>query len=73
MTANFIHPTQISIPAEFLTPLYGLIPSFLIPFIIEWINEKRQRGNLRKYMYKINYDHDKLDASTVERDRKIIC
>jgi hypothetical protein len=39
MTANFIQPTQISIPAEFLTPLYGLIPSFLIPFVKGKIND----------------------------------
>lgn len=29
---------------------------------------KIDRGNLRKYMDKINYDHDKLDATIIEKE-----
>lgn len=37
---NFIHEQQI--PKEFWTPFYGILASFLIPFIIREIIEKRK-------------------------------
>ena len=38
LSANFIQSSTVSIPPEFWTPLYGLIPGFFIPSIISWLN-----------------------------------
>jgi YVTN family beta-propeller protein len=54
LTANFIVPTKISIPQEYLIGLYGVILSFLIPSIASWFNKKRQRKYLSMYKTKID-------------------
>jgi YVTN family beta-propeller protein len=64
LSANFIEPTQVSIPPEFWAPLYGLIPGFFIPSIISWLNGKRQRTHLRQYINDIG----KLDKGTIEKN-----
>ena len=61
LNANFI--TSTSIPAEFWTPLYALIPGFLIPSIIAWLAGRRQRKYVRKSLEYIG----KMDRSTIEK------
>jgi YVTN family beta-propeller protein len=61
LNANFI--TSTSIPAEFWTPLYGLIPGFFIPSIIAWLAGRRQRKYVRKSLEYIG----KMDRSTIEK------
>jgi YVTN family beta-propeller protein len=64
LTANFIQPNQVSLPPEFWTPLYGLIPGFFIPSVISWLNGKRQRKYFGECLDKIG----KLDKKVLERD-----
>ena len=54
LNANFINSVPISIPQEYLVGLYGVILSFIIPSIAMWINAKRQRGYLKRYIEKID-------------------
>lgn len=71
LIANFI-PNPPLLPPEFLTAFWGaisaIITSFLIPSILGWINAKRQRRNLREYINKIDYQHDRLDDGTVRKE-----
>lgn len=76
VTATILEPLPIfafSIPQEYLLPLYGLIPSFLIPAVIRMINAKRQRGYASKYRKMIDETfsrfHDKSEecVQTFER------
>jgi YVTN family beta-propeller protein len=63
LNANFIEPVQLSIPPEFWTPLYGIIPGFLIPSIVRWFNGYRQRKHLRQFIKDIG----KSDKDTLEK------
>lgn len=65
LSADFIQSSIISIPPEFWTPLYGLIPAFFIPSIISWISGKRRETRyLREYMEIIG----KADKDVMEKD-----
>jgi YVTN family beta-propeller protein len=66
LNINFISPIPVSIPPEFWTPFYGLIPGFFVPSIISWLNGRRQRGRLEKYMKKIDNNHDKLSLEKIK-------
>jgi hypothetical protein len=61
LTANFLVPVNISIPQQYLLPLYGLIPSFLIPSIAAWISARRRSKHFRECMREIEKLPDKID------------
>jgi hypothetical protein len=62
LSANFIQSSTVSVPPEFWTPLYGLIPGFFIPSIISWLNGRRQRGYLQQYITQIGkFDKNRLE------------
>jgi YVTN family beta-propeller protein len=64
LNANFVQPIQVSIPPEFWTPFYALIPGLFIPSIISWLNGRRQRKHLSQYRNKIDNIYDEFKKST---------
>jgi YVTN family beta-propeller protein len=61
LTANFVVPASISIPQQYLLPLYGLIPSFLIPSFAAWLNARRRSKHFRECMTEIEKLPDRID------------
>jgi hypothetical protein len=52
LNANFIVP--VTIPKEYLVTLFGILLSVVIPSTLRWLNGRRQRSCLHKYMSQIN-------------------
>jgi YVTN family beta-propeller protein len=61
ITGIFIQQTPITIPPQFWTPLYGVIPGFFIPSIIGWLNNRRQRRYVSKHIDIIEHEHPELN------------
>jgi DNA-binding beta-propeller fold protein YncE len=61
LTANFVRSS--SVPAEFWTPIYGLIPGFFIPSTMSWLNGKRQRRYFKESLSNVG----KSDRESAER------
>jgi hypothetical protein len=72
LTAIFIQQTPVTLPPQFWTPLYGLIPGFFIPSIIRWLNNRRQRGHLNKQVDLIELDHPELKNINKEIEKLYI-
>jgi YVTN family beta-propeller protein len=67
LTAIFTPQTSVTIPPAFWAPLYALIPSFFVPSIIRWLNDRRQRGHLAsKFIDIIEREHPELE--TINKD-----
>ena len=72
LTAIFIQQTPVTLPPQFWTPLYGLIPGFFIPSIIRWLNNRRQRGHLNKQVDLIELEHPELKNINKEIEKLYI-
>lgn len=72
LTANFIQQTPVTIPPAFWIPLYGLIPGFFIPSIIQWLNNRRQRNYLNKQVDLIELEHPELKTINKEIEKLYI-
>jgi hypothetical protein len=68
LTANFIQHPGFSTPPEFWAAVSAIITSFFIPSIAGWLKGRMQRGNLRRYLDKINSEHDELDLNTIKNE-----
>lgn len=68
LTANFITYAPFSLPPAFWAAVSAIITSFFIPSIVSWVNNWIQRRNLRKYLHKIDSDHNKLSKETMKKE-----
>jgi len=59
-TANF-KALPPALPPEYLLTLFGIMLGTFVPSVFRWLNNLRQRKNLRKLVDKIDSEHSGLD------------